>query len=93
MTASELINKYFVKENGYQPINIIASDHFASGCKLVIDKHTDAGLKMVSGAMTMAGCKNATHEKQIMAFVKRSPAEAGLMAKPHCEMGKLINFA
>lgn len=91
MTASELINKYFVKENGYQPKNVDISDHFALGCKLIIEGKVDAGLKIISGAMTFAGCRNAAHEKQIKAYVRNSPAEAGLMVKPHCEVGKIIS--
>ena len=90
MTAAELINKYFVKENGYQPINIIASDHFALGCKLIIEGKVDAGLKIISGAMTLAGCRNAVHEKQIKAYAVKSPAEAALMVKPHCEVEKIL---
>ena len=90
MTASELINKYFVKENDYQPKNVDISDHFALGCKLIIEGHVDAGLKIIAGAMTLAGCRNAAHEKQIKAYVRNSPSEAGLMVKPHCEVGKLI---
>ena len=90
MTASELINKYFVKENGYQPKNVDISDHFALGCKLIIEGHVDAGLKIISGAMTLAGCRNDTHEKQIKAYAVKSPAEAALMVKPHCEVEKMI---
>jgi len=90
MTASELINKYFVKENGYEPVNIIASDHFALGCKLIIEGLVDAGLKIIAGAMTLAGCRNAAHEKQIKAFARNNPAEAGLMTRPHREVEKLL---
>lgn len=90
MTAPELIAKYFVAENGLQPLQIIASDHFALGCMLILHRKIDAGLKIISGAMTLAGCRNAAHEKQIRAFVEKSPAEAGLMAKPHCEIGNLL---
>ena len=90
MTASELINKYFVKENGYQPKNANVSNHFALGCKLIIEGHVDAGLKIIAGAMTLAGCRNAAHEKQIKAYVRNSPSEAGLMVWSHCEVGKLI---
>ncbi len=93
MNASELINKYFVKENGVAPKNANVSNHFALGCKLIIEGHVDAGLKIIDGAMTLAGCRNAAHEKQIKAYVKNSPSEAGLMVKPHCEVWKLIIFA
>ncbi len=91
MTASELINKYFVKENGYQPKNVDISDHFALGCKLIIEGKVDAGLKIIAGAMILAGCRNAAHEKQIKAYARNSPAEAGLMVKPHCEIAKLLS--
>lgn len=90
MNAQELISKYFLKENGYQPKNVDISDHFALGCRLVIEGKIDAGLKIISGAMTLAGCKNAAHEKQIKAYATNNPAEAALMAKPHCEIEKLI---
>lgn len=90
MTASELINKYFVKGNGLAPKNADVSNHFALGCRLIIEGHVDAGLKIISGAMTFAGCRNAAHEKQIKAYVRNSPAEAGVMVKPHWEVGKLI---
>ncbi len=90
MTASELINKYFVKENVYEPVNIIASDHFALGCMLIIGGKVDAGLKIIAGAMTLAGCRNATHERQIRSYVRKSPAEAALMVKPHCEVEKIL---
>ena len=72
------------------PINIIASDHSALGCKFVIEGRFDAGVKIISGAITLAGCKNVTHKKQIKTYVKRSSADAGLMVKPHCGMEKLI---
>ncbi len=90
MTASELINKYFVKENGYQPKNVDISDHFALGCKLIIEGHVDAGLKIIAGAMTLAGCRTVAHEKQVKAYVRNSPAEAGLMVWSHCEIAKLM---
>lgn len=90
MTASELINKYFVKENGYQPINIIASDHFASGCKLFIDGHIDAGLKMVSGAFKLIGGVSDTKQKQIRDYVKKNPAEAFHMVRTHAELSYLV---
>ncbi len=91
MTASELINKYFVKENGLAPKNADVSNHFALGCKLIIEGKGDAGLKIISGAMTFAGCRNAAHEKQIRTYARNSPAEAGLMVKPHCEIAKLLS--
>lgn len=90
MTAPEIIGSLFIKENAYQPKNVDISDHFAMGCKLVIDGHIDAGLKMVSGAMTLAGCKNATHEKQIRDYVKKNPAEAFHLVRPHAELSYLV---
>ncbi|PKL46186.1 MAG: hypothetical protein CVV42_17345 [Candidatus Riflebacteria bacterium HGW-Riflebacteria-2] len=90
MTAPEIIESLFIKENGYQPANIIASDHFALGCMLIIEGKIDAGLKIISGALSLAGCKNAAHEKQIRAYAGKNPAEAALMVKPHYEIEKLI---
>ena len=90
MTAPEIIESLFIKENGYQPKNVDVSDHFAVGCMLIIEGKIDAGFKMVSGALSLAGCKNAAHEKQIRAYAGKNPAEAALMVKPHYEIENLI---
>lgn len=90
MTAPEIIGSLFIKENGYQPKNVDISDHFSMGCKLVIDGHIDAGLKMVSGAFKLIGGVSDTKQKQIRDYVKKNPAEAFHLVRPHAELSYLV---
>jgi hypothetical protein len=51
MTSQEYINKHFC--NGFAPKDVNISDHFALGCKLIIDGQLDAGVKMIRGSIIM----------------------------------------
>ncbi|PKL41669.1 MAG: hypothetical protein CVV41_18120 [Candidatus Riflebacteria bacterium HGW-Riflebacteria-1] len=90
MTAPELIESLFIKENGYQPANIIASDHFAVGCMLIIEGKIDAGLKIVSGAFKLIGGVSDTKQKRIRDYVKKNSAEAFHLVRPHAELSYLV---
>lgn len=88
MTSEGLIRKYFVKENGYQPIDADISDHFSVGCLFVAKGKIDLGLKMVSGSLSMVKCTGKKETDRIRNYVKKNSVEAGLMACPHHEVGK-----
>ncbi|HAE38385.1 MAG TPA: hypothetical protein DCG57_07075 [Candidatus Riflebacteria bacterium] len=88
MTVPEIIGKYFLKKNGFQPEDVDVSDHFAVGCMLIIQGFNDAGIKMISGAFKLIGDVNATSQKQLKAYAKKNPEKAFLLVKPHHEIEK-----
>ncbi len=88
MTSEELVRKYFVKENGYQPLDAVASDHFSVGCLFVAEGKIDLGLKMISGALSIAKCTRKQATEQIRNYAKGNSVEAGLMVRPHHEVVK-----
>lgn len=88
MTSEELVRKYFVKENGYQPLDAVASDHFSLGCLFVAEGKIDLGLKMISGALSMAKCTGKQDTDRIKNYVKKNSINAGFVARPHHEVVK-----
>jgi hypothetical protein len=91
MKAINLIETLFVKNDGVTPKNIIVSDHFAMGCWLIIKGNKSAGLKLISGALSLMECKTASKVKQIQNFVAKNPTEAFKTVQPHAEVLALIN--